>query len=190
VSTKPCARCKRVFPLEDFWQSPTTGRYHSYCPSCKKEWDRENYYQHRDERREKERLYAAANKDKIRVYQRQRGIERREAGHNRTEEARARRRDYHASVKGQVLGHYSGGTPTCDCCGETNITFLTLDHKEKGSEHRRSLAGRSGQKHMYLWAKQNSYPPMFDVKCFNCNTGRHINGGICPHETERLRLVA
>lgn len=32
------------------------------------------------------------------------------------------------------------------------------------------------------WLKDNKYPKGFQVLCTNCNTGRHRNGGICPHK--------
>ena len=37
----------------------------------------------------------------------------------------------------------------------------------------------------YLWLKRNNFPPGYQVLCWNCNCGRSINNGICPHKTER-----
>jgi hypothetical protein len=33
--------------------------------------------------------------------------------------------------------------------------------------------------------KKRGYPPGYRVLCFNCNRGRYLNGGVCPHEIER-----
>lgn len=33
------------------------------------------------------------------------------------------------------------------------------------------------------WPRNGDY----ELACFNCNTGRHINGGICPHKTANPR---
>jgi hypothetical protein len=35
--------------------------------------------------------------------------------------------------------------------------------------------------------RKNGFPEGFQVLCANCNIGRHINGGICPHESNRKR---
>lgn len=91
-----------------------------------------------------------------------------------------------AKNKLEILSHYSGGAPRCACCGETEIAFLTLDHiNNDGAEHRRKEFGSNksaGTSTIYGWVKRNNFPPIFEVACFNCNTGRHINNGVCPHK--------
>ena len=37
---------------------------------------------------------------------------------------------------------------------------------------------------MYEWIKRNNYPDGFQVLCWNCNSGKGANGGICPHERQ------
>lgn len=32
------------------------------------------------------------------------------------------------------------------------------------------------------WIINNDYPNDIQVLCFNCNWGKHLNGGICPHK--------
>jgi len=82
------------------------------------------------------------------------------------------------------------GGPSCACCKEEHLEFLTIDHIEKnGAEHRREMLKEKGWKgdergmsgsHTYLWLKQNNYPPGFRVLCFNCNFSLgHF--GYCPH---------
>ena len=67
----------------------------------------------------------------------------------------------------------------CKCCGETIERFLTIDHMNGGGiQHRKELGG--GQK-LYPWLQRNNYPEGFQILCFNCNCGRYLNGGICPH---------
>lgn len=34
----------------------------------------------------------------------------------------------------------------------------------------------------YYWLKRNGFPPGFNVLCWNCQWGIHINKGKCPHE--------
>ena len=32
------------------------------------------------------------------------------------------------------------------------------------------------------WLYRNNFPKGFQTLCFNCNWGKHINDGICPHQ--------
>lgn len=73
----------------------------------------------------------------------------------------------------------------CKCCGETTQRFLTIDHiNGKGSEHRKKI-GRPASYAFYTWLRLNGYPKGFQVLCWNCNCGRHFNGGVCPHKDPR-----
>ena len=77
----------------------------------------------------------------------------------------------------------------CECCGEGLEQFLTIDHIDgRGSEHRREL--KLNGRRLYDWLKANNYPPNFRLLCFNCNSGRAINGGECPHKDPEGRLTA
>jgi hypothetical protein len=89
-------------------------------------------------------------------------------------------------IKLEVLGHYSGGKPTCACCGESNIWFLSMDHiNGGGNKHRREMRAqglRTGGTDFYYSLRRQGYPSGFQVLCFNCNFGRGHNRGICPHK--------
>lgn len=83
-----------------------------------------------------------------------------------------------AELKRDAVFAYGGW---CWCCGETELAFLTIDHVGgDGAEHRREM----GNSKMYRWLRQNGYPQngRFRVLCWNCNSGRATNGGICPHQ--------
>jgi hypothetical protein len=72
----------------------------------------------------------------------------------------------------------------CVCCGETNYTFLTIDHVNgNGTQHRKELFGdRKAGIHMYRWLRTQGFPQDdYRLMCFNCNLGRQRNGGACPH---------
>ena len=109
-------------------------------------------------------------------------------------EHREQRRQYYLDSafmeKQRAIEAYGG---SCFCCGEDNIKLLTLDHANNdGAEWRRKL-----QRTMYRWLRQHGYPKDLGLRaaCWNCNSGRHHNGGVCPHEEEKqtltqLRLVA
>lgn len=80
-------------------------------------------------------------------------------------------------LKQQAMEAYGG---QCACCGESELAFLCIDHiNNDGNEHRRQIKART----IYGWLRKNNYPDGFQVLCWNCNAGKHINGGICPHVT-------
>ena len=90
-------------------------------------------------------------------------------------------------LKDTVFEGYGGYS--CKCCGETIKEFLTLDHiNNDGAEHRRKIFGENGRRcgsgrTLYLWIIRNNFPPIFQVLCSNCNWGKRMNDGICPHES-------
>jgi hypothetical protein len=74
----------------------------------------------------------------------------------------------------------------CNCCGETIKQFLTLDHiNNDGANHRKLMKHESdgSGKQLYCWIIKNNFPPIFQVLCYNCNIGKYLNGGICPHKS-------
>ena len=92
------------------------------------------------------------------------------------------------SVKLAAFNKYGG--VICKCCGETEPLLLTIDHiNEDGASHRRAIFGYTEKRkgrgtggNMYRWLKSHNYPEGFQVLCFNCNAGKHLNHGICPHQ--------
>lgn len=75
-------------------------------------------------------------------------------------------------IKREVLTHYSKQTVGCTFCGEEEIEFLTIDHID-GREDAEHPAGFSGD-HLYFWLKRNSFPPDYQVLCFNCNSAKEF----------------
>lgn len=70
----------------------------------------------------------------------------------------------------------------CNCCKENEKKFLTIDHIYNDGFQDKSHKGfrRSG----YIFYKSiidNNYPKTYQILCWNCNCGKQINGGICPH---------
>lgn len=80
-----------------------------------------------------------------------------------------------------VIEHYSNGTMACACCKEDTYQFLAIDHiipvgrKPKDGSPRSSAV-------LYRWLIRNGFPNGYRILCHNCNVGRQINGGTCPHE--------
>jgi len=71
---------------------------------------------------------------------------------------------------------------SCMCCGEDCVIFLTVDHKQNdGNLERKKLGG--GEPYRTLRIAIEKYnPERYQVLCFNCNLGRNLNSGICPHK--------
>lgn len=89
-----------------------------------------------------------------------------------------------ASRRLEVLTAYSGGVLACDCCGEDEVEFLSLDHINGGGTAERAAAG--GHSHqLYLKLVREGFPRKEDyrVLCFNCNQSIGYYG-YCPHQNE------
>ena len=96
----------------------------------------------------------------------------------------------------EILSHYSP-LLQCQCCGETEYSFLHLDHiNNDGAKQRRELAKELGSKQcsneqLFAWIKLNDFPKTFQVLCANCNLGKQHNhkGRECPHQTRQRDYV-
>lgn len=83
------------------------------------------------------------------------------------------------ALKLEVFTTYGGCKCSCSGCNTSHHAFLGIDHIDGGGKiHREKVGGGS---RFYVWLKKNKYPAGFRVLCHNCNLGRQINGGICPH---------
>ena len=92
---------------------------------------------------------------------------------------------YVARLKAAAFAAYGGAV--CACCGETEPAFLTIDHiNGGGNKHRKSIAEGTGTSKMWIWLRNNGYPPGFQILCANCNFGRWRNGGVCPHKARAV----
>jgi hypothetical protein len=79
--------------------------------------------------------------------------------------------------RARILEAYGG---KCACCGEVEVTFLTIDHKNgNGREHRAEVGGQDA---FYKWIEEQNYPDTLQCLCMNCNWGRYRHGGTCPHQ--------
>jgi len=66
----------------------------------------------------------------------------------------------------------------CNCCGESEERFLTLDHKRNDGNIERKKYGSSAAYRLAIKAYQ---PHKYEVLCFNCNIAKSIDG-TCPHQ--------
>lgn len=97
-----------------------------------------------------------------------------------------RHRKNNLKLKIETLEYYGG--LICNCCGETHLEFLTIDHVDGGgNKHRKSIGSRGGLS-FYTWLRKNNYPEGYQVLCQNCN---HAMGhyGFCPHDKSSRFVV-
>lgn len=129
--------------------------YASECKECWKKRTRKRYAEKRDEILAQGRIYAS--------------------------EKRAR-------IREATFAAYGGYV--CACCGEKEKKFLTLDHIDNGgSKFRKSISksgkGNTAGVHTYQWLMRHGFPAGYQVLCMNCNYGKRMNNGVCPHEVTR-----
>ena len=90
-----------------------------------------------------------------------------------------------AVCRGQVFEAYGGYK--CNCCGENEPMFLSIDHVDNNGAIERKLGKYCGSgTGFYQWLRKNKFPLGYQVLCMNCNTGKHKNGGVCPHQTSLI----
>jgi 5-methylcytosine-specific restriction endonuclease McrA len=88
-------------------------------------------------------------------------------------------REYYAKIRFEILEHYSNGKFECNCCGENELDFLTIDHiNNNGNEHRKS---KGSAFNIYQEIKRNNFPPEYQILCMNCNMSKGKRG-TCIHK--------
>jgi hypothetical protein len=74
----------------------------------------------------------------------------------------------------------------CACCGETELSWLSLDHvNNDGAERRRSgvYPGAGCGRELYRWLVKNGFPKDHGLAVLrmNCQFGKRLCG-VCPHQ--------
>jgi hypothetical protein len=123
--------------------------------------------------------YVRARRTAPEVQARRRQVNRDWVDRNR-ERRRQTSRARDQCVRDETLQRYGA---VCQCCGETQRQFLTLDHiNGGGNTHRRSLFnGKTiGGIAFYRRLRAQGYPDGFQVLCWNCNMARAHYGTCHP----------
>ena len=96
-----------------------------------------------------------------------------------------RTRKWWENYKFKVWNHYSNYDIKCNCCGEREIEFLSLDHiNNDGKKHREIVHN------LYVWIIHKNYPPGFQILCMNCNWAKGKDKDhICPHQRIKDNLI-
>jgi len=162
-----CTTCGKEKSLDEYYKMKD-GFYRWYCRACKGKRAKEYYHNV-----QKHNLNLIEKKKK----------------YNARPEIKKRRvraaRDCNRRIRRETLEHYGGSPPNCNCCGEKNYEFLTLDHiNNDGAKHRKELVGNSKISGAVFCRalKKHGFPndPPLQVLCWNCNCARFYFGG-CPH---------
>lgn len=155
-----------------------TGQQSNICGPCWQLYSREYYRK---------------NKDRLNRDEKDRNALRRQ-NPEWVESERKRGREFWRKLRHEAIMAYGGYR--CACCGETEPMFLSIDHVfNDGASHRRAIAGhtenngKGASGHTMVWLKRHNYPAGFQVLCMNCNFGKAINGGVCPHKTSQANRV-
>ena len=88
---------------------------------------------------------------------------------------------YHQKLRQGVIELYGS---VCQCCQETQLQFLTIDHiNGDGGAQRKSMTGN-----YYLSIIRQGYSKNLRVLCANCNCAFGFYG-FCPHTGRGLQLA-
>ena len=146
-------------------------------PEKAKKYYKEYYKKHKEQSRLKSKRWSQANREKVQKYQKE---YRRKNLERLSEHNRKYWKYYSQKIRREVLSHYSGDPPSCSCCGENHLEFLTIDHIYGGGNKQKKKIGKVGWA-FPKWLKDNNYPDGYRVLCYNCNCSRGFYG-YCPHE--------
>ena len=160
----------------------------------KRKRNREASVKYREQNRERfnqrMRDWREANRDKDREHKRENrnrklmnGTPEEVAAIRKAESDKTKR--LQAVCRDQVFEAYGGYK--CNCCGENKPMFLSIDHVDNdGAIERKSGKYCGSGTGFYQWLRKNKFPLGYQVLCMNCNTGKHKNGGVCPHQTSLI----
>lgn len=164
MSTHTCSRCKVEQPIDQFYDRGTRKR---------EGWVDEN---------------GTTRSSQCRTCNREKTAKWRELNNTREwkDKCNRARKEKNRRIKDAVFGAYGGYR--CACCGETEPLFLSIDHvNNDGARMRREMLGHRTMAGAatYAWLHRHNYPAGYQVLCMNCQHGKRMNHGVCPHHVRR-----
>lgn len=179
--TRTCRKCNTVKPIDHFRFSKPGYRRRT-CKECMdaaavawrdenkeraKAWWNDYYARNRDHQIAKAKKWNAENTDRHR---------------NNV-------KSWYRKLRRQIIEAYGG---KCACCGETEYSFLTIDHvnddgyKNRWKKGATTYGPHSGYSLLKVIRDRN-FPPDFQVLCANCNTSKALNNGVCAHAIKKVQ---
>ncbi len=135
-----------------------------------KEYAKAYYLKNRDVRRAVQRQYYRQNREDLLKKQKEHYWQ----NHGKVREYQ---NEYSRRNRIATLKHYGG---CCQCCGETTLEFLGIDHVDNGYGNPADRTTGMGSA-FYRWLKKHKYPSGFQVLCHDCNMAKGFYGS-CPHQ--------
>jgi hypothetical protein len=174
---RKCTICNKLKEISQYYKNcRSRDGYMKHCSLCHKEMSRDWLNRNVERRRIRNRIntanYRIKNKEKCKEINKKC---REKNGSKYLEN----RRIVEKNKRIKIFDYYGG---KCECCGESNYHFLSIDHKDSnGSVHRK-------QKRINIHDEiiRNNFPRDYQILCFNCNFAREFYGGkykICPHKS-------
>lgn len=104
---------------------------------------------------------------------------------------RARERMVYRVLKDIVYEAYGN---KCRNCGKQERSFLTIDHTYNDGAADRKKTGcgafqRKGGAKLYAQIIEQNFPDSYQILCYECNMGKHRNGGVAPHKTQGSETI-
>lgn len=154
--------------------------------ATRRKWYKENI----EHVREYAKAYRAANKSRIAAWKKKYAETHVRVYKPRPPEQRQKflekQKLWRLATRLRVIDNYSKGKRRCNCCGEKDIRFLSIDHiNNGGNKHKREIGTRSSSQ-LCAWLVKNGFPEGFQILCFNCNCGKGIHG-VCPHKLQNTK---
>ncbi len=88
----------------------------------------------------------------------------------------------HRELKDIIFEHY-GRHCNCNKCPETNSKFLTIDYvNNDGNKDKTPMGNKRQSTTLYRHIVAMNFPDTYQILCMNCNFGKKINNGVCPHK--------
>jgi len=166
MEKKRCPRCKRILDLSEtnFCKNNSTKTgFNDYCKPCSQA---------------KYKQYMATEKGRAakRKHEREWRKEWRRKYPGREKEIKKK---CSMKLRKEMLDAYGS---QCTCCGEKEMSFLTIEHiNHDGGKHRRKLGNNGGQS---VWRdlRKKGWPKNgYTLLCWNCQLATAW-GDICPHK--------
>ena len=177
-----CSRCNTIQALNS----------HNRCLECDRSYHSEYRAKNREKLAERQRKWREAHPERAQ-YEREWHIRSRKekiASMTPEELKDFRKHESSKTLKRQqelfklVINTYGG---KCTCCGESELSFLTIDHINNDGKQERQIMGESYT--FYRNLIKRGFPNNVQVLCRNCNWGKYVNRGICPHQSHRQGLT-
>lgn len=187
---KECSTCKKEKPLDKFHNNSSMPDGKAYsCKECKNNVRSKIQERYKEKWRDKNPREKTPNKikecskcgEKKKYIKFNKNSSKKDGLSNQCKNCQNKQaKEYRKRIKKKVIKAYGG---QCECCGITNIGFLTIDHvNDNRKEHIKELDTFEGSA-FYSKLYELNYPDNYNLRilCYNCNCGRERNGGICPH---------